>query len=301
MSWRGDWRRVSKGERCPICERPDWCLVAGPEGALTAAICARIESPKRAGQAGWLHVLRDDGPTWAPWRAGLRRAVKMAEPTPERPAVADVAATAARWSAEHPDGLERFARSLGLSADSLRRLGVGYLPKRRAWGFPMRDAAGAVVGIRLRLAGGRKLSVKGGKEGLFVPVDLAEGGRLLITEGPTDCAALLDLGFAAVGRPSCSGGVPHLLDLARRLRPEEIIIMADGDGPGQRGAADLARRLVAFAVVRVITPPDTIKDARAWLQCGGTHADVQERIDATEPTRLKIATRKKGKAWTRKT
>lgn len=45
---RGDWRRVTRAELCPVCGRPDWCLVTGPEGGLTAAICARTESPKRA-------------------------------------------------------------------------------------------------------------------------------------------------------------------------------------------------------------------------------------------------------------
>src|SRR5437879_4269411 len=49
-------QRVSASKPCPICEKPDWCLRA-EDGS--AAICSRIESAKRCGEAGWLHVLRE--------------------------------------------------------------------------------------------------------------------------------------------------------------------------------------------------------------------------------------------------
>ena len=44
------WKRVSRSDPCPICGKPDWCVVAED-----AVICARIESLKRCGEAGWLH------------------------------------------------------------------------------------------------------------------------------------------------------------------------------------------------------------------------------------------------------
>jgi hypothetical protein len=37
------WLRVSKRNRCPVCDKPDWCLLS-EDGK--AAICARIESGK---------------------------------------------------------------------------------------------------------------------------------------------------------------------------------------------------------------------------------------------------------------
>ncbi|MHC4357133.1 MAG: DUF3854 domain-containing protein, partial [Planctomycetota bacterium] len=51
--------RVDKNHLCPICSKPDWCLIA-KDGS--AAICARIEdgSVKKCGDAGWLHMLSDD-------------------------------------------------------------------------------------------------------------------------------------------------------------------------------------------------------------------------------------------------
>jgi len=296
MSRRGDWQRVSKRRRCPVCGRADWCLYAGPADAPTAVICARVESSKRAGEAGWLHVLRNDGPVWTPWRRNLGRAIRMmtTETADGRPDLGKMAESATKWCREHPDALARFARSLGLSAKSLQRLGVGYSSQRRSWTFPMTDAAGNVLGIRLRSPSGRKWSVRGGKEGLFTPSGLKPGGRLLVCEGPTDTAALLGLGFAAVGRPSCLGGVRHVVQLVQRLAPAEVVIVADRDVPGQRGADRLAVTLVAYVpVLRVIRPPEGIKDARAWKASGATSGDVTAAIEAAPARRVAIRTRRK--------
>jgi len=50
------WLRVTRNNPCPVCSKPDWCLVAQNGKAV---ICARIESDKPAGTkgAGWLHHL----------------------------------------------------------------------------------------------------------------------------------------------------------------------------------------------------------------------------------------------------
>jgi len=293
MSRPGGWRRVTRAERCPVCDRPDWCLLAGPEGDPTAAICARTESDRRAGAAGWLHRLRDD-----PQRTGQpmrRRCIPTRRPAAEPTAdLAGEVAAGAVWCDENPDRLEEFADHIGLSIGSLRRLTVGYSPRRGAWMFPLRTAAGAVCGVRLRLHDGRKLSIRGGREGLSIPEGIDVRGLLCITEGPTDCAALLDLGLAAVGRPSCRGGVDHLRSLVGRLWPDQVAIVADGDKPGQDGAAALAAILAAYVGdVRVVAPPAPHKDPRDWKRAGATAADVLAAIDAAEPWRLAIKTRKR--------
>ena len=50
------WVRVTKHNRCPVCDKPDWCLIS-EDGK--AAICARIESANPVGNkgAGWIHRL----------------------------------------------------------------------------------------------------------------------------------------------------------------------------------------------------------------------------------------------------
>ena len=283
-----DWQRVSKRRPCPVCEKPDWCLYAGPDDSPEAAICARVESPKRCGEAGWLHRLRDDGPMWPPWQRTMRRAVKMM--AEGKPAGIDFDRLAAECQAAvKPETFGRLADDLGLSVESLQRLSAGWSSEHGAWTFPMVGTGGRVVGIRLRLAGGRKLAIRGGREGLFLPAGIDPGGRLLVCEGPTDCAALLDLGFHAVGRPSCRGGVAHLVALVNRLWPADLVIVADADGPGQRGADALAAKLAAYVqAVRVITPPRGLKDARVWKRAGATRGDVQAAINAAEPRRLPV-------------
>jgi len=270
---RNVWLRVTRQRRCPICNRPDWCLVS-VDG--NTAICARIASPRRAGEAGWLHRLGEadqhDGPT--------RAAISCKEIGGQ-----DLSALAARYTAAcDRRRIAILAQGLGISEPSLRRLALGW--DGQAYTFPMRDEVGHVIGIRRRLPNGRKLSVKGGREGLFVPVGLPGASVLLICEGPTDTAAMLDLGYAAIGRPSCSGGTRLVCPL---VKGRDVIVVADADEPGRRGAATLAILLRLYCSdVRMIAPPDGVKDARAWLNAGATSADVRQAIQAAESLKLSI-------------
>lgn len=276
---RAGWVRVTRSRPCPVCGKPDWCLLT-PDGS--AAICARTESDRRAGDAGYLHKLRADD-----WQSGRGRrvtvpTVRAAEPAPDFGALAERCAAAVTG-----DKLDLFACELGVLVDALRRLGAGW--DGEAWCFPMRGADGRVCGIRRRFPDGRKLSMRGGREGLFVPTGLPRDGLVLITEGPTDCAALLTLGFAAVGRPSCRGAVRLVCDLARG---RDVVIVADGDEPGRLGAEALANLVALYCpCVRIIRPPAGMKDARQWVQRGATAADVRRTIDAAEPVRIGIRTR----------
>jgi len=285
-----DWRRVSLALPCPVCGKPDWCLVAGPPGKPTAAICPRTKSQRRAGDAGWLHVLRKDGDK----RTGRSRRVVI-RGRPDNGNIEAEAQRAVKWVQQQPSVLGQLAGQLGLSTESLRRLQVGYCCQHRAWTFPMRSADGQIIGIRLRLADGRKLSLRGGHEGLFLPEGIEHGGQLLIAEGPTDCAALLDLGFQAVGRPSCTGGSKLLVDLLKRLQPKQVVIVADQDEPGQQGAHKLACELVVYCrALKLIRPPADIKDARQWRQGGATQQDVQAAIDTAARWQVRITIREKG-------
>lgn len=103
-------------------------------------------------------------------------------------------------------------------------------------------------------------------------------------------AALLDLGYReVVGRPSCTGGIKLLIKLVRQRRPAEVVIVADGDEPGRRGADNLASVLVAYApAVRVVAPPAGVKDARAWKRAGATRQEVDAAITAAPARRLKV-------------
>ncbi len=272
MTLLDDFIRVSRNRPCPICDRADWCLIRRGD-TPASAICARVESPTRWGEAGWLHRLTNETPRVQ----RIRRIISIRKPSEEMARIAQ-----AYQEAVVPGVMERFARSLGVSAVSMQRLGIGWTG--RSWAFPMRGRDGGICGIRIRASSGKKFSQRGGKEGLFVPNVLTGTGALLIAEGPTDCCALLDLGFDAVGRPSCRGGVRLIADFVRRSPWKSHVIFADADGPGLDGALTLARALAPLSPdVRVVVPP--AKDARAWRNAGATRENVLALIDAAPPIR----------------
>jgi hypothetical protein len=114
---------------------------------------------------------------------------------------------------------------------------------------------------------------------------LSGEGWLLITEGPTDCAAAMDLGFDAIGRASCLTGVRDVKVLLSRYPRKFVLIVADNDTPkmrsngetfypGREGANILAKTIRPLAgIVRVAMPPEH-KDLWDWLKDGATHDDI---------------------------
>ncbi len=290
------WKRVSRANRCPVCGKSDWCLTTGDDGNPAAVICSRIESDKTIGTkgAGWLHRLRDDDQ----WRDRPRqRRVRLDDPTAnfnwgDGTDFCELA-TACEATISIPQ-IEALADKLGVTVSSLERLQVGWWNPHSAYAFPMKDAAGTVRGIRLRSRTGFKWSISGSRQGLFVPLNLGTCDTLLICEGPTDCAALIDLDFDVVGRPNCTGGADLLVDLVCDWKPSNVAIIADADVPGQRGARSLAARLVGYVPggVRIVTPP--VKDAREWVRLLKSSSiswerarlEISEAIDAAPALQL---------------
>lgn len=173
--------------------------------------------------------------------------------------------------------------------DSLVRLGVGWCGSVPGYSFPMRNAGGEIVGLSIRRPDGSKTSAPGSSLGLFMPTGLNLGQTLLLPEGASDTAALLDLGFNAVGRPSCNGGVRHTVALVRKRQPPSVVVVADADEPGNHGAQRLARSLVPCAAeVRVIEPPTGVKDVRRWKSMGATREDVMSLIRDAAPFRVVV-------------
>lgn len=272
--------RVSRGNPCLICGKPDWC---GRSTDGVYAICMRISegSIKTTGNGGSLHVLQNS--TDRSWRPTMR---VLERSTPARQfgefSAECVAALNSVW-------LTRLAEALGVSELSLAQLGIGWAREHKAWSFPMKDESGLVQGVRLRSWRGGKWSVKGGHEGLFIPIGLDCADLLLITEGPTDTAALLDLGFIAVGRPSAKGGKALLVRLICRIKPLSVVIMADSDSVGIEGAERFAHEARLFVrQVKIITPPSGIKDTRAWKQTGATHDDIVAAIESAPMQGMRI-------------
>ena len=260
------WARVNRGNRCPVCGKPDWCLIS-QDGK--AAICARIESDKPAGNkgAGWIHTLDNSMPLPP---LNLRPDAKQ---TPK--AVPDVLDKVYRallqelsLSKTHRENLQRRGltdaqianlgyktlpangrRELANRLQAVKLAGVpGFHLEAGLWqlagpagiAIPARDTRSRIVGLQVRCdhaEGGKYkwLSSKGFNAGCSpgAPVHVAgpvsTGGEMWITEGPikADIAAL-KLGRVVLAVPGV-GNWPGVITIIGELRPERVIIAFDMD------------------------------------------------------------------------
>lgn len=292
MSLLDEFVRVDRRHACPVCGRRDWCLVSRDDlDAPSRVICARVESEHRWKSAGWLHRLRDDG-----WRSSRVRIVHVLDRPRPRP---DFDALLAD-SVAPPQAVQAFAGQLGVYSESLLRLGLARLERQalraigfhhadHAWAFPMRDDLESTIGVRLRFPDGSKRAIPGSRAGL-IHASLGESidGRIYVTEGESDAAALLDLGVQAVGRPGCATCTELLVAVVRRRRVGDVVVVADRDQQGLLGARTLAWALRAVAPrVRVLIPPEGTKDARAWRRAGLDRATLEAAVEALPPLPLR--------------
>ncbi len=261
------WTRVTKRNRCPICSEDTWCMIAPDKSAV---ICMRHandhEHKMKDGITGWIH--RMDG---------------KAAPPPPREFVPEYSDEVRMdWDAilkrycigTLTSHREELCEKLGCTGLAIVAIGAFWSERHRAWAFPMYRTAGdgfaEVCGIRFRDLAGHKWALKGSHQGVFLPIPQIPSEYLLICEGPTDTMAAFDLGFAAVGRPSCSGSLDVLRAYCKAFKGE-VVIVADNDLPGLVGAAELA--LGIGRMCRIIKPVKA-KDIREWKKNGSTHDTV---------------------------
>ena len=273
--------RVSRRLRCPICGKPDWCLVSR-DGKF--AMCPRSPNSYET-PAGFRHALTGE--------AQAEVAVIAARALPEPPeATIDAAALAVEFQDNVSEtALEGHAATLGVSVEALTVLGIGYSPQSDAWTFPMRNGSGKIVGVRLRNEAGRKWAVRGSTNGLFFsPTHLLGSKTLLLAEGPTDTAAAIDLGFHAVGRHTARGGAGLVLELLNVFRPSLVVVVGDVDAPdkmghqaGIEGACNLADQIWSLTWTTKVIFPRRGKDLRKWKQLGATKAELNAVISNSPP------------------
>lgn len=273
--------RVNKNNPCPVCGKPDGCLV---EKDGSAAICARIESDKLIGEpfaGGYLHILTADD---------YRKAKYLPKSKPSDPG------PLINWeklAADYRNNLRNpteTSQMFGVSMAALDELLIGWDSQKKAHTFPIKDGRRNIIGIRLRTLDGHKFSVPGSKNGLFWPLSVKGDSDQLffVGEGPTDCAALLDLGFSPVGRASCGTGYKYIKEMIEHFH-RQVVIFADKDEakftpegrkfyPGYDGGLKLARSIKPFVrSVRLIKPPEH-KDIRDWYRAGCTRSAVMALV-----------------------
>lgn len=273
MDCASHWQRVSHSHPCPICGKPDWCLVSGDGNA---AICPRIDqgSIKNLGAAGYLHLLNDQY-QYSPQLISSSPSLPPLPKTPKKRSTAELTRELESYQHYAERGRILLQEQLGLDPTVLQRLEVGYCPLQKTWFFPERDADKNVIGIQRRLHNHAKRRLKGSSAGLTYSNDWDTGrGPLLLVEGGSDVAAGMMLGISVIGRPSNRGGCALLGKMLQLFQEErDIIVLGERDQkesglwPGKEGAihtaTELAKRLLR--PVQWALPPDNAKDLRAWV------------------------------------
>ncbi|MEZ6081211.1 MAG: hypothetical protein R3C09_28540 [Pirellulaceae bacterium] len=293
-----------RGRPCPRCRGVDrFALLPdfAERGAVLCRHCFNGETEPRCGDgiatlrwwlgvdaagalqwlASWLGV--DDG-EFCPSVRPIERRVEIPEP---KYGQALFALMAEVWRRNmRPAWLCRAAELLGLPTDPLVQLCIGWSPEHRATSWPMRNAAGDVIGVRLRCpVTAKKWAVRGSAAGLFYPIELLRierPERLMVCEGPTDTAALLSIGLQSVGVPSAGGSRDLLVAFSRQVAPAEIVIVADADGPGIDGAERLADAVMAVAPVRIVSVGYGAKDARTWVLAGADRSCIDATVNGVD-------------------
>jgi len=250
----------SKENPCPACGGHDWTCRAGQR----KFICMRIQSEHPSKDGGWFHDYGRSKPVQMP--------VKRFIAPPKMKMDFQYQQNIYEGYSDKCFGI--IADKLGVSLNSVKDLGVGFSEGFKSWTFPMRDGDNKIIGIHLRCDDGSKKCVTGSQGGLFIP-QIEPQKLAYICEGASSTAALLTMGFYAIGRFSCNSGADMLKTALKRLDVTRIVIVADNDTlktapngktfrPGQDGATRLKKELGLMSVI--FTCPNPVKDCRQLLQ-----------------------------------
>lgn len=262
------WFRVNRSKKCELCGHDSWCTFSD-DGYI---YCMRPDEVDPCPPAGMKMIKQttDGGAVFAPGNSDGNWVPTKKRREPEVKKVINWSRLQQKFveacTLEHD---KKLSDELNVPSYVFAAMGVGWSEGHNAYSWPMYTENWDINGFRLRTIDGSKFAVKGSKDGIFgVPVALADDRLLLVAEGPTDTAALRHLGYYAVGRPSCRGAVETVAALGMNA---DIVIVADADGPGRKGARELATRLMRTSKrVRIIQPTQGSKDAREWISNGIT-------------------------------
>lgn len=261
--------RVSKRNPCPVCRKEDWCLIG-----KSLVLCMRVSSsmPKHLadGSLGYYHVNPEGKEFKVPEKL-----------KPKEEKFEDFGVMVGDWRHRYgTSSLKYLSKTIGLTEHSLILLECVKTPQHSVWGFPMKNAEGVIIGIRMRHENGRKWAQQGSRNGLFIPISPVEK-EIVICEGPTDTAAALSIGIYAIGRFNCCGGMTEISRFIKINRVRRAVIVADCDNdriveervvnPGISGAISLSKVLPIPTCV-VALPS---KDMRSFVTAGGTAATLK--------------------------
>lgn len=132
-------------------------------------------------------------------------------------------------------------------------------------GFPLWNEKWDMVGIHKRP---QKKNVRGSRVGIFGSPDMINTDVFYITEGVTDLICILAMGLRGIGRFSANSCVGIIKSLTSDKKYDRIVIVADNDNEGKRGAERL-RHTLSDKKPLILYPPSQCKDLKEWVKRDG--------------------------------
>ena len=269
------WTRVTKNNRCPVCNHVRWCSIRNEDGKVRCmrphqAVCPPGWSIEHQYTDGG--CLFGDGSSSKPFDISR---LKLPEPK--------ISVIKHDWNALlakmqrsiTTDLLKKLSKEIGVDEDVVASFGVGWNTRVCAYAIPMYNPNNEVVGIHLRKPDGKKLCVKGSTTGLFLST-LPGLSESVVTEGATDAMAAAHLGLWPMGRSGASVATTMLQQVSKGLR---VTVIADADAVGIKGGKLLCDKLRYSADSVAMIVPSEGKDVREWLSLGATKEHVAHLIE----------------------
>lgn len=269
--------QVTKQNPCPVCGKPDYCQL-GHSKIKCMRVASDFPVDRHDPGKGHYHLYSGDvKPTSLPKAAHRPSSINFSD----LHKTYEVTTTLMQR--------QLLATNLGVLLESIVALRGAWAKFHSAWSFPMRDEQCNIIGLRLRNNDGAKWTVKGSRNGLFIPM-IEFGSEIAVVEGPTSTAAMLSMGFSVIGKPSCSSGDELVIEFLKLRGIKRVICVADNDEkkitlpngaekvitPGLDGAQNLQKRIGGVARTVVWTPQ--AKDVRKALQLGITKQVIESAI-----------------------
>ena len=235
---------------CPVCEREKYCLVSDDGNFV---ICTKVSSKKKyEAYSGWLHKLSD---------ANFKKPKKVIKSKDYSRNINHIQSV---YQNLDKDFLTRFANKLNVAPIVLYHLGVGY-DKKSQFYFPMFNADFKMIGLKIRAFNGKRWCVPGSRLGVYIPDDFNSSEEVYICEGESDTAAMLNLGYNAIGKASATSCRNILKELLNCCPIITIVSDYDNHGLGYKESCKLAKLFDSH--VNIVLNRN-YKDIRAWIDSG---------------------------------
>jgi hypothetical protein len=172
--------------------------------------------------------------------------------------------------------LEKFnnaelSKQLGVSVAAIEKFGVRWVYDH--WLIPMYNSKGQICGIQFRFKNGDKKAQKHSKQGIFKPTIKFDTNKpLYITEGFSDTAVMVEMGFQAIGKFNAL----HKLnkETTRQINKfSKVFIISDTDECGLKGSMELQKKVPNSLIIKPVHTTGTThwyhKDIREQMLCCG--------------------------------